>query len=89
MRANLLPHAGLVAETQQLVNSLRMEEDGDKFRVHVGRGIDYAFAQEFGGGRGQVPPRPYFNPAINYFKAQEIPKSIIRSTLSKLKEKYH
>ena len=86
MRANLLPHSGLVAETENLVNSLKMEEAGNnKFRVSVGEGVEYAFSQEFGGGRGQVPPRPYFNPAILHFKAQEIPKSIIKDTLAKVK----
>ena len=85
-RANLLPHHGLVAETQNLIGSLKMESIGDnKFRVSVGDGIDYAFAQEFGGGRGNIPARPFFNPAINHFKAEEIPKKIIRETLSEVK----
>lgn len=82
MMANLLPHPGLVAETQQLVDSLKMQEVGDNgFQVSVGGDIEYAFSHEFGGGRGNVPPRPFFYPAISHFKAEETPKKIIKDTI--------
>lgn len=81
----LIPHEGLVAETQDLVNSLRLDEDGDTFRVNVGRGIDYAFTHEYGGGRGQVPPRPYFYPGILHFKTEETHKKVVLETLKKIK----
>lgn len=76
--ANLLPHPGLVAETEMLVTSLELREmEPNVFKVSIGEGLKYAFTQEFGGGRGRVPARPYFYPAINYLKSQDTPKKII------------
>lgn len=76
--ANLLPHPGLVAETEMLVASLELREmEPNAFKVSIGEGLKYAFTHEFGGGRGQVPARPFFYPAINYLKSQETPKKII------------
>lgn len=76
--AGLLPHPGLVAETELLIASLEMRElEPSVFKVSIGQGLKYAFVHEFGGGRGRVPARPYFNPAINYLKSQDTPKNII------------
>lgn len=84
-RKGLVPHPGLVAETEGLVNSLQMKEDGDTFRVNIGQGIEYAFTHEYGGGRGQVPARPFFNPGILHFKTEGIPKKVAIETLKSVK----
>lgn len=79
--ANLLPHEGLVAETQQLVGSLNMKEVADNgFKISVTS--KYAFTHEFGGGKSNVPARPYFYPAINYLKAEKIHEQIIKDNIT-------
>jgi len=81
--ANLLPHEGLVAETEQLVGSVKLTEvANDGFKVSVTS--EYAETHEYGGGRGKVPARPYFYPAINHLKAEKSHEKIIKDNIAEV-----
>ena len=81
--ANLLPHEGLVAETEKLVSSVKLTKvANDGFKVSVGSA--YAETHEFGGGRAKVPPRPYFYPAINHLKAEKSHEKIIKNNIAEV-----
>ena len=80
IRANLMPHEGLVAETRKLIGSLSMKNVGNNtFKISVAS--EYAAVHEFGGGRTQIPPRPYFYPAINHLKAEKTHEKIIKKNV--------
>jgi hypothetical protein len=91
-KAQLMPHEGLVAETEQLVNSLQVMESftGEGYIVTVTQW--YAVEHEYGSivmnAKGEtvktLPARPFFWPAVLYFKTEDIPKKVVNEVLKEI-----
>lgn len=83
-RAGLLAgHTGLVAETEELINSLKVIEtvDGGS-RVSVD--CEYAAAHEYGNPAENLPRRSFFWPAVSHFRAADIVKGIVNRAFKRL-----
>jgi len=82
--AKLMPHTGLVAETQRLIDSVMVFPSLDQgFGVTVTQW--YGIEHEFGNAAYNLPARPFFYPAIIHFKAENIPKQVMDRTLKEIK----
>lgn len=87
IEAGLVPHRGLVAETEKLIDSLELTEiSNNGFNVSVSEW--YALEHEYGNPFTNLPARPFFWPAVLHFKSEEIPKRMLDIEITRIVKEF-